>query len=258
MKKLIILIAFVATILVGCNNEKYPIEIEITTIAHGKLSPNIMFPKNEFIIKSQLEWNELITKMEESFLNLSNNKILSITNDFSKNYIIAVFEVPKTSGGWSIDITEVKEYKKDIIVTINNLQTGNVTTVYEQPFHFIKIPITNKRIVFEDNTQQYTLKHKLVGEWVEVYPCENCNIYVFSKNDTIYSYNINTNEDHKLYYHALNYKTIFVKRLWDVNPLIETSTHFVTFLPNDTMIIEKTRVIDNEASEYDYLKLLKK
>jgi len=53
------------------------------------------------------------------------------------------------NGGYTIDITGVVENKNDLTVTIRNLSpNGAVYTVITQPYHIVKIPKTEKRIVF--------------------------------------------------------------------------------------------------------------
>lgn len=69
--------------------------------------------------------------------------------DFSNFILLAVFDEIKMNGGYTIDITGVVENKNDITVTIRNLSpNGAVYTVINQPYHIVKIPKTEKRIVF--------------------------------------------------------------------------------------------------------------
>lgn len=62
--------------------------------------------------------------------------------DFNKYQIIAVFDQIYENGGYSIDITNV-------IVKVENLLTGGINSIFNQPFHIIKISKSGKPILFE-------------------------------------------------------------------------------------------------------------
>lgn len=54
------------------------------------------------------------------------------------------------NGGHTIDITNITEFETTIVVTVENLQTGNTSGVFvTQPYHIVKIPKATKPIVFE-------------------------------------------------------------------------------------------------------------
>jgi hypothetical protein len=53
------------------------------------------------------------------------------------------------NGGWSVDILDVIEYDDKILVKYTNLNKGDDTLPIIQPYHFVKIPISNKNVVFE-------------------------------------------------------------------------------------------------------------
>ena len=63
--------------------------------------------------------------------------------------VIAVFDKLHNNGGWSIDVINIIENENSLNVNIDNLQNGNLTQIVIQPFHIIKIPRTNKKIVFK-------------------------------------------------------------------------------------------------------------
>ena len=54
--------------------------------------------------------------------------------------VIAIFDRVYGNGGNSIDITNITEFETNIIVTVENLQTGNTSSVVTQPYHIVKIP----------------------------------------------------------------------------------------------------------------------
>jgi hypothetical protein len=106
--------------------------------------------KQNLAIQTQEEWNNLITAMN-SVNNVSNN-FTETDIDFSKYQVLAIFDEVKGSGGWSIDITGVTEYQDEIIVTVENLQKGGTATVMTQPYYIVKIPKSDKKIIFDDKT----------------------------------------------------------------------------------------------------------
>jgi len=152
MKSLLFL--FALTIFIGCNNnddEFFPLTISTTLIGNGNLygygKENIT--KQNLIISSNKAWSELMNKM-----NSANNETENFTEteiDFTNFIILAVFDEIKMSGGYTIDITNVVENQNDLTVTIQHLSpNGGVYTVITQPFHIVKIPITKKKIFFNE------------------------------------------------------------------------------------------------------------
>jgi hypothetical protein len=69
--------------------------------------------------------------------------------DFNNFMVIVVIDIGYSNVGHSIDITNIVEYETNIVVTLQNLQTGNEQSVATQPYHIVKIPKTTKPIVFE-------------------------------------------------------------------------------------------------------------
>jgi len=82
-------------------------------------------------------------------VNPASNDFVETAIDFSQYQIIAVFEAVKGNGGWSIDITAITEYADSITVPVKNLHTGDDTCVMTQPFCIVKIPVSDKKVVFD-------------------------------------------------------------------------------------------------------------
>ena len=112
------------------------------------------FPNKQFsVVSTEADWNNLMTQ-----LNSGNNVTDNFTEtniDFSLYQVIFVIDEIKGNGGWSIDITDVTENSNNIVATVSNLLTGNITSVITQPFHICKIPVSNKPIIFNDLTTSY-------------------------------------------------------------------------------------------------------
>jgi len=112
---------------------------DFVTIGKGDLYGNgdENIPKQNIVITNQVDWTNLISAMNTR--NNVSNRFTETNIDFNRFQIIAVFEEIKHSGGYSIDITEVMEAEDSIIVTVENLKTGNFTSVVTQPYHIVKI-----------------------------------------------------------------------------------------------------------------------
>jgi hypothetical protein len=103
--------------------------------------------KQDLVIKNQPEWTNLQAK-----INSSNHYDITETEiDFAKYTVIAVFDEVKNNGGWSIDITDISVIDDKVIVTVSNLKKGNSTAVITQPFHIVKIPVSENKIDFKHN-----------------------------------------------------------------------------------------------------------
>lgn len=153
MKSSLFLLAL--SIFIGCNNnddDEFPsLTISPILIGHGDLYGNGKedITKQNLIISSNKAWTELINKM-----NSVNNETDNFTEteiDFSHFTLLAVFDEIKMSGGYTIEVTSVVENRNDLTVTIRRLSPkGGVYTVITQPFHIVKIPITDKKIIFNE------------------------------------------------------------------------------------------------------------
>jgi hypothetical protein len=146
MKKIILFTILIFACMACRKNEEeaFPRELAPLQIAKGNLCEAGNIPKQNLVITTSAEWENLISAM---------NLCIEIDSeetavDFSTHVVIAVFEEIKMNGGWSIDITNVVEYSNKIMVTVRNLQTGNLTGIIIQPFHIIKIPALGKVVEF--------------------------------------------------------------------------------------------------------------
>lgn len=103
--------------------------------------------KANLVIKDEKSWNDVLSKMN---LILPANVIFPDTNvDFTKYQVIAVFDQMRNYGGYSIDITKITETRNRIIVKVEQLKPGGIAAVITQPYHIIKMPKSDKKIVFD-------------------------------------------------------------------------------------------------------------
>lgn len=137
--------------LIGCspNDDNINKNVNFSLIAKSELygsgSENI--EKSNIIIENKTSWNDLIDKMN-TVNNVSDD--FNETNiDFSQYVIIAVFDKIYGNGGHSIDVISIVENQNNVTVKIENLFTGDASSVITQPFHIVKIHKTEKQIIFE-------------------------------------------------------------------------------------------------------------
>ena len=157
MKKIILII--VSVFFIGCNNEDEPNVIAFEPII---VSPNLIVKKNlngseglteqNLVINNTNDWtnfkNQIDTYYQQFSINYSQQYFTETTIDFNSFIVIVVIDQIYGNGGHSIDITNITEFETNIVVTIENLQTGNTSSVVTQPYHIVKIPKTSKPIVF--------------------------------------------------------------------------------------------------------------
>ena len=150
MKQIITLFIFLL-VFAGCDND----ESETTDLAFSVVLQGDHFngdydnKKQNLVIKDQTTWSSLISKMNP-FPN-TNYYFPDDVIDFEKYQVIAVFDQIRNYGGYSIDITKITENNNSIFVTVAQLKPGGINPVITQPYHIVKIPKSNKKVVFEQN-----------------------------------------------------------------------------------------------------------
>ncbi len=148
MKTLILSLVIFLTI--SCTNDEEN-DFETQTIApvlvgKGDLMGSENISNQNITIYDNGGWNKIINSIDQYRL----QQLFTSTNvDFNNFQIIAVIDAVKSSGGHSIDITNIEETPNNIVVTIKHLLPGNATTVMSQPFHIVKIPKSTKPVVFQ-------------------------------------------------------------------------------------------------------------
>src|SRR5690554_2972126 len=156
MKKLAFL-PIVLILLLSCSNDDNgngeevfePQILAFETISQGYLTSTGMylFEESNLVIYSSEEWAELTEQM--SFYNTVGDDFMDVEVNFQTTQVLVCIDKIYYNGGWSIDITEVIETENHITVSIENLNTGNLTSIVTRPFHIVKIPKSDKPVVFE-------------------------------------------------------------------------------------------------------------
>lgn len=100
--------------------------------------------QSNMVIDNTIDWQNLINQM---------NSVNNVTNEFSETnidfnaYIIIAIFLEIKQHGWEVEISSIVENTNSILVS--KIETEAINTVITQPFHIVKIPITNKPIEFE-------------------------------------------------------------------------------------------------------------
>ena len=159
MKKIILIL--ISIVIVSCNdNDDEPIvvpfvPVTITPILVGKgnLNGSEGVSQQNIVINDNTNWNNLKNQIDLYYqpfgINYTEQYFEETTIDFDNFTIISVFDQVYGDGGHTIDITSIIEYETNIVVTIENIQPGNGSSVIRQPYHIVKIPKATKSIVFE-------------------------------------------------------------------------------------------------------------
>ncbi len=161
MKNLILI--FFSFILLSCNKDDdvapivtppfVPVVIEPILISKRNINPSVNIDQQKTVINTILEWNTLLNQIDIFYqpfgIDFTTQNFTETTVDFTNYTVIAIFDRVYGNGGNSIDITNITEFETNIIVTFENLQTGNTSSVITQPYHIVKIPKATKPIVFE-------------------------------------------------------------------------------------------------------------
>lgn len=146
MKKLLLLI-LPLFVLTACSNDDNSNatseEINFSTVGKNALNGNGNILQSNLVFNNQADWNNFLTQLDEI------NNVSATFNETEINFtaftVIAVIDEIKTSGS---EINIVTAVESTNTITISSELTMYSTTVISQPFHIIKIPKTNKQIIF--------------------------------------------------------------------------------------------------------------
>ncbi len=108
--------------------------------------------KAQYVIRNQTEWDALWRKAHAP---RSKNQEIppppSPPVDFDREMVLAVFQGVRSSGGYSIQISEVIQTKEKLITVVKQrtLCPGSVTTqAFTHPSHLVRVPKSAKPVCF--------------------------------------------------------------------------------------------------------------
>ncbi|GGD20977.1 hypothetical protein [Flavobacterium orientale] len=150
-----IVLIFVAVFsFVSCSNNDdkpfIPINIEFDVIGSGNLvAPvSVDISPGNYVMNNESDWIELLNKMNS--VNSDTTSSFTTTNiNFQTHVIIAVFDELRGNPGWLIEIESIIENENNIVIDVINLNPGSIQSAMRQPYQIVRIPITNKPILFE-------------------------------------------------------------------------------------------------------------
>lgn len=122
--------------------------LETTVIANGVLPSNEIISKKNIVITNQVEWQELLERLESVDPNILDS--FSETNlDFSNVQVIAVFDEVRPHTGFYINVSKVLEVESNVIATVVMDNTENGYTALSQPYQILTFEKINKPVIFK-------------------------------------------------------------------------------------------------------------
>ncbi len=143
--------------------EEQEIKITPDMVTRGYLLSSIekYTSENNWVVTNNEEWENMKSEVRFSYRQSSDLEV-----DFDAYQVIAVFN----AGGWTINIADITEYPDSIVVTVQNTAIESKTAYSNyQAYHVVKIPASNKKVVFQQVTQDENITLEL-GRYKLVYP----------------------------------------------------------------------------------------
>jgi len=101
-----------------------------------------------------------------------------------------------------------------------------------------------------------TTKNNLVGDWIEIFPCDSCRTLVFDENDTIYQKDTwYENTPLVIYYQVIAKDSILVTRNWEIESEKKTTKHKLIFHTADTLELIQFLAVDYGITGFEDIKL---
>ncbi|GAB4165272.1 MAG: hypothetical protein Tsb0033_26980 [Winogradskyella sp.] len=149
MKTKILLLFILLGFLNSCNSDNGS-ENQIVEVNFEDIGNNVLFGngveginQGNYIITNQTDWQALKDQMNA--VNNTTDNFNDTNINFENDFVIGVFLDVRDSG-WQVEIIEVLENENSILITTE--ENPSTITVITQAFHIIKIPKTEKDIVF--------------------------------------------------------------------------------------------------------------
>ena len=119
------------------------LNVKFEVLLDGAFS-NISLP-NQLVIKNSKDWLRLLK------IHGNTNGIKKKNIDFDDNIVIAIFAGQQPSGGYSLNVTNIKRIDENLFVTINfhqPAQNEKVGLALTQPFILISTKKVDGKIIF--------------------------------------------------------------------------------------------------------------
>ena len=154
MKKVAFLLLVAASIM-SCERCNKPVQEDLT---YEVISDDALYgagdeeiAKGNYIIRTEAEWNDLVSKMNS--VNPESDDFQHLPIDFSQEMVIACFDEVRENSGYDIAITQLEQTGGEIFVTVEESTTdfdsgAMVMMVIQQPYFIIKLNETDLPISF--------------------------------------------------------------------------------------------------------------
>lgn len=146
-------------LLMSCNSTKkvvnqgdnYPKPIKFSVLAQGSLHGDGVegIEQGGYVFVDKDGWQKFLEKLDK--VNDETGKYEALkTVDLDKNMVIGVFSRVLGAGGSKIAVEKIIDTGEEIHVSVQRISKGGLAImVMNQPFQFVSIPKTGKKIVFE-------------------------------------------------------------------------------------------------------------
>ena len=126
----------------GNNDDEFPKNIEFITLSQKKISDNNMF--NTYFANNVIQngnfWDVLLTQLEALSISIENPNV----NFELEQGLFSLF-LPD----YKVNISLITEYSDYILVNVDYLPDGNIIWDFDYPYHIVKMPKSDKEVVFE-------------------------------------------------------------------------------------------------------------
>lgn len=122
-------------------------EIIPTLIGKGNLMGSENIAQQNIVISNEVSWLDLIFQMDT--YNSYSSGFTETDIDFETYMLVAVFDQIYGNGGHGLEINSIYENDTEIIIDVEKVNpAGDATCVISQPYYIVKIPKSNKTVVF--------------------------------------------------------------------------------------------------------------
>ncbi|MBL7886791.1 MAG: protease complex subunit PrcB family protein [Flavobacterium sp.] len=151
-----VLFCVIAILLFGCSNDNEtetpftPVNITPIQISKGYISIDATVGPQNTVISNQSTWNQFMSDLSDSGMYAQTSPaFLETTVNFTDYRLLVVIDAMRPDTGYSINITNVIENENTINVTKQSTTIGAGYDIVIHPFHIVKIPNSDKPVVFE-------------------------------------------------------------------------------------------------------------
>ena len=129
-------------------------------------------PQQNRVIKNIAEWNAFLNSIDSVDRDVAQH-LSKISIDFSTHQVLALFDKARGRQLWDIEIADITEYAYHIVVTYHTWKKRSSSGT--QALHMVRIPATNKPILFEEEYDEFGNE-----------PANVPRIVCWVRNDTIF------------------------------------------------------------------------